>query len=293
MEEMVYLNGALVPRSQANVAVADYGFLYGYGLFETMRAYKGTIFLLDRHLQRLMKSAALLHMDSGISVEKLAVACYETLRANGLLEARLRLTVSRGAAGPFPGTGAAPPSTMLVVATPFSPPPEEIYHKGLTVVLSSLRRDSQSLLSRLKTTSYLASVLARMEAEAAGADEALLRNERGFIVEGSASNIFFVQQAKLSTPSAESGILPGITREAVMELARSLKIDVQECEVRLDEFGDYEEVFLTNSVMELMPLVRVEDREGRAFLIGAGKPGPVTRKLMAAYRRMVARETGD
>jgi branched-subunit amino acid aminotransferase/4-amino-4-deoxychorismate lyase len=147
------------------------------------------------------------------------------------------------------------------------------------------------MLSRLKTTSYLVNVLARMEAEAAGADEALLRNERGFIVEGSASNIFFVQESKLTTPSLESGILPGITREAVIELARSLKIDVREDEVRLDEFGDYDEVFLTNSVMELMPLVRVRDREGRAFKIGSGKPGPVTGKLMAAYKKMVARKT--
>jgi branched-chain amino acid aminotransferase len=292
MEEIVYLNGSLIPRSQATVSVADYGFLYGYGLFETMRAYKGKIFLLDRHLKRLLDSAVLLNMNYGLSEEGLAKACNDTLQANHLADARLRLTISRGTAGPFPDITANTPPTVLVTATAYTPLASDLLKRGYTATVSSFRRNSGSLLSRLKTTSYLTSLLARMEAESLGVDEALLLNERSFIVEGSASNIFLVQESALSTPPVESGILPGITRGVVMELARDLGIGVEECEARLDELADFDEAFLTNSVMELVPLVQVKDKEGRVITIGSGRPGPVTKKLMAAYREMVARETG-
>ncbi len=291
MEEIVYLNGQLVPRSQATVSVFDYGFLYGYGLFETMRAYEGKIFLLDRHLGRLLDAAAFLDMDCGLSEQNLVRACYDTLRANDLQDARLRLTVSRGAAGPFPGAVAGAAPTVLATAAACAPLSPEIYRKGFTALVASPRRDSQSRLSQLKTTSYLGNVLARIEAQALGADEALLLNGRGFIAEGSTSNIFLVQEAGLSTPPVESGILPGITRGAVMELARNLGIGVEEYEVRLEELADFEEAFLTNSVMELVPLVSVKDRKGRAITIGSGGPGPVTRKLMAAYRELVKKDS--
>ncbi|MFC1916040.1 aminotransferase class IV [Chloroflexota bacterium] len=292
MEEIVYLNGSLVPRSQARISVFDSGFLYGYGLFETMRAYRGIIFLLDRHLKRLLDSAEVIGLAKALSDVDLAKACVDTLRANNLQEARLRLTVSRGEADSFPGTGISASPTVLVSATGYSPVSARIYEKGFRVGVSSLRRYSQSPLSSLKSTNYLLSLLAKREAEASGLDEALLLNEHGFIAEGSISNVFFASlRSGLVTPSLESGILPGITRQVVMELASHLTLNVTEGEIRLEDLGQFDEAFLTNSVMEIMPLVAVRDNTGKVITIGSGRPGKVTRELMAAYREMVERET--
>ena len=291
MEEIVYLNGSLIPRSQARVSAFDYGFLYGYGLFETMRAYHGAIFLLDRHLKRLLDSAVVIGLRDKLAGIDLSKACIDTLRANGLPEARLRLTVTRGEVASFPGTSNTVTPTILVTATGYSPVSAQEYHKGFKALLSSFYRDSQSPLSKLKSTNYLLSLLARMETEAAGLDEALLLNERGFIAEGSISNVFFVAHSGLITPPLESGILPGITREVVMELADTLKIKITEGEVRLEDLGQFDEAFLTNSVMELMPLVEVRDKAEKIITIGSGRPGKITQRLISAYREMVERET--
>jgi len=291
MEEIVYLNGSLMPRSQARVSVFDHGFLYGYGLFETMRAYHGTIFLLERHLKRLLNSAAVIGLSSELAEIDLGKACTDTLMANGLQDARLRLTVSRGEADSFSGSGTNITPTVLVTARSYQALPVQIYNKGFRVGASSFRRYSQSLLSRLKSANYLLNVLAKKEAEAAGLDESLLLNERGLITEGSISNVFFVAHAGLVTPPVESGILPGITREVVMELADALGINVTEGEVRLEDLGQFGEAFLTNSVTEIMPLVEVRDNAGEVIAIGSGRPGKITKRLMAAYREMVERET--
>jgi len=291
VEEIVYLNGSLIPRSQARVSVFDHGFLYGYGLFETMRAYHGTIFLLERHLKRLLNSAAVIGLSPVLAEIDLGKACTDTLMANGLKDARLRLTVSRGEAGSFPGSGTNVAPTVLVTARSYQAFPARIYNKGFRVGISSFRRYSQSPLSGLKSANYLLGVLARREAEAAGLDESLLLNERGFITEGSISNVFFVAHSGLVTPPVESGILPGITRRVVMELADALKINVTEGEVRLEDLGQFGEAFLTNSVMEIMPLVGVRDNAGEVITIGSGRQGKITRRLMAAYKEMVERET--
>ncbi len=291
MEEIVYLNGSLIPRSQARVSVFDHGFLYGYGLFETMRAYHGTIFLLERHLKRLLNSAAVIGLSPELAEIDLAKACTDTLMANGLQDARLRLTVSRGEVDSFSGSGTSVAPTVLVTARSYQALPAQIYNKGFRVGASSFRRYSQSPLSRLKSANYLLNVLARKEAEAAGLDESLLLNERGLITEGSISNVFFVAHSGLVTPPVESGILPGITREVVMELADALGINVTEGEVRLEDMGQFGEAFLTNSVMEIMPLVEVRDNAGEVITIGSGRPGKITKRLMAAYREMVERET--
>ncbi len=291
MEEIVYLNGSLIPRSQARVSVFDHGFLYGYGLFETMRAYHGTIFLLERHLKRLLNSAAVIGLSPELAEIDLGKACTDTLMANGLQDARLRLTVSRGEVDSFSGSGTSVAPTVLVTARSYQALPAQIYNRGFRVGVSSFRRYSQSPLSGLKSANYLLSVLARREAEAAGLDESLLLNERGFITEGSISNVFFVAHSGLVTPPVESGILPGITREVVMELADALGINVTEGEVGLEDLGQFGEAFLTNSVMEIMPLVAVRDSAGEIITIGSGRPGKITRRLMAAYREMVERET--
>ena len=291
MEEIVYLNGSLIPRSQARVSVFDHGFLYGYGLFETMRAYHGTVFLLKRHLKRLLSSAEIIGLGSKLAGIDLVKACTDTLKANGLEDARLRLTVSRGEVDSFPGSKVSSTPTVLVTAKSYSALSAEIYNKGFKAGVSSLCQFSQSPLSRLKSANYLLNVLARMEAEAAGLDESLLLNERGSLTEGSISNVFFAASHSLVTPPLESGILPGITREVVMELAAGLGINVTEGEVRLQDLGQFDEAFLTNSVIEIMPLVEVRDDAGKTIAVGSGKPGKLTKRLMAAYREMVERET--
>ena len=282
MAEIIYLSGRLIPRSRARLSPFDHGFLYGYGLFETMRAYHGDIFRLDRHLSRLYRSAEVLGLASGLAAFDLEAACRETLGANRLKEARLRLTVSAGEGDIIPDPASCSSPTVLVTARSFTPPGAQEYERGFKAVLSSLRCDSQSPLSRLKSTSYLASIIARREARAAGGDEAIVLNEKGCLAEGSTSNIFLVSQGVLVTPSLESGILPGITREAVLEIARSLNIAAAEREVELTELTQAEEAFVTSSLLEIMPLTWFDGRP-----IGTGKPGGLTRKLMVAYRKLV------
>ena len=290
-EETVYLNGSLIPRSQARVSVFDYGFLYGCALFETMRAYNGQIFLLERHLKRLRDSTATIGLGSGLTGVDLGKACNDTLKANNLRDARLRLTISRGEADPFPGSDTDTMPTVLVTATSYQALSDRIYNRGFRVGISSLRRCRQSPLSRLKSANYLVSVLAKREAEAARLDESLLLNERDLITEGSISNVFFVSRSDLVTSPLESGILPGITRGVVLELAKTLEINASEIDIRIAALARFDEAFLTNSVMEIMPLVEVRDGSGKTITIGSGKPGAVTKRLMIAYREMVTRET--
>jgi branched-chain amino acid aminotransferase group I len=282
MAEIIYLNDRLTPRSQAKISPFDHGFLYGYGLFETMRAYQGHIFRLDRHLTRLHRSAQSLGLANRLAAFSLEAACTKTLESNKLKDARLRLTVSAGEGDmtPDPSTYSSP--TVLVTAQNLVLPPQEKYESGFKAVLSSLRRNSQSPLSRLKSACYMESILARMAAKAAGCDEAILLNERGYLAEGSTSNIFLVSNGKLITPSLESGILPGITREAVLEIAWASNIKTQERQVELKELVEAEETFATNSIMELMPLTWFEGKP-----IGSGKPGKLTQRIQAAYKKLV------
>jgi branched-chain amino acid aminotransferase len=283
MEQIVFLNGALVPRSQARISPFDLGFLYGYGLFETMRAYSGHIFRLDKHLERLRQSAALIGLP--VDAFDLEKACYDTLKTNKLDDARIRLTVSMGEGEAIPDPPKQPRPTVLVTASRYTPPSAETYRNGYKALVSSIRQNSRSPLSRLKTASYLSNILARKEAKAAGADEALLLNERSNLCEGSTSNIFLVSGGTLITPGVESGCLPGITRQTVIELANRLGIKVVEREAQLEELMRADEAFLTNSLIELMPLTRVNDKP-----IGQGKTGKVTRKLLVAYREAVRGE---
>lgn len=280
--EIIYLNGHLVPRSKAKLSPFDHGFLYGYGLFETMRAYNGNIFRLDRHLTRLRHSAESLGLRAKLDVFDLESACVETLQANKLKDARLRLTITAGEGDMTPDLDTCSNLTVLVTAKNFVPLPLERYEQGFKAVLSFVRRDSQSALSRLKSTCYVSNILARMEAKAAGCDEAIVLNELDYIAEGSTSNIFLVSRGELITPSLESGILPGITREAVLEIARDLNIKTAERQVKLRELSRAGEAFVTNSIIEVMPLTWLNGEP-----IGTGRPGRLTRNLMAAYKELV------
>ncbi len=287
MAEIIYLNGQLIPRSKAKLSPFDHGFLYGYGLFETMRAYNGHIFRFDRHLARLRHSAQSLGLTHSIlnvveGKQSLETACMETLEANKLKDARLRLTVSAGEGDMTPDPSTCPSPTVLITARNLIPLPPEKYESGFKAALSPLRRNSQSPLSRLKSTCYTENILARMAARAAGCDEAILLNERGYLAEGSTTNIFLANNGELITPSLESGVLPGITREAVLEMARASNIKTMERQVELKELIVAEEAFVTNSILELMPLTWFEGK-----LIGTGKPGQLTKELLTAYRKLV------
>jgi branched-chain amino acid aminotransferase len=286
LEEIIYLNGDLIPRSQAKLSPFDHGFLYGYGLFETMRAYGGSIFRLDRHLARLHHAAGTLGIASRLTTFNVKKACHDVLKANNLAEARLRLTVSAGEGDITPNPDTCRCITVFIVARKLVPLPPESYERGYAAVLSSWRRSSQSPLSRLKSTCYLENVLARQEAVSAGADEALLLNERGFVAEGSTTNIFIAGGEMLATPSTESGALSGITREAVLELAQSMGIMPAVRQVELGELLRADEAFLTNSILEIMPLTRLNDKP-----IGSGKPEPLAQRLMSTYKELVDKET--
>jgi branched-chain amino acid aminotransferase len=285
--EIVYLNGRLIPRFEARLSPFDHGFLYGYGLFETMRAYNGHIFRLDSHLTRLRCSAESIGLTHSILTteegrQSLKAACMATLEANDRKDARIRLTVSAGEGDMTPDPGTCSSPTVLITARSLVPLPPEKYETGFKAALSFPRRNSQSPLSRLKSICYMENVLARMTAKAAGYDEAIFLNEQGYLAEGSTTNIFLVSHGELITPCFESGVLPGITRDAVLEIARTSNIKATERWVELNELIEAEEAFLTNSVLELMPLVSVEGRP-----IGAGRSGKVTRDLLFAYRKLI------
>ena len=289
MEPIVFLNGALLPRPQARISPWDHGFLYGYALFETMRAYDGCIFHLEQHLRRLAHSAETLHIPVDASV--LEQACYDTLRANRLDSARIRLTVSIGEGGGTPEPPADPRPTVLIVATDYAPPSHEKYRDGFKAIVASMRQNSQSPLSRLKSANCLNCILARKVAKAAGADEAILLNDHGYLCEGSTSNLFLVSDSCLVTPDVDSGCLPGITRQTVVELASELGLEVEQRQTGLDELIQAEEAFVTNSLLEIMPLTQIDDG-----IIGRGSSrgsrGETTERLTKAYREAVDRETG-
>jgi len=282
MFEIVYFNGSLIPRSQAKIPAMDYGFLYGLGIFETMRTYNGKVFRLDSHLSRLSHAASTLEIP--IKGMELKGAVTALIQANELTDARVRITVSRGEGTMTPDPDSCQNPVVLITATPYQPPHDQIYNKGYRAAISSIRRNSQSPIPRLKTINYLENILARQEARKAGADEALFLNEKGLLAESSMSNIFLVAAGKLRTPGEDSGILSGITRATVLKLAAQMDIDATEGDIGEDEIYQAQEAFLTNSLIEIMPLTTVAGKP-----IGAGVPGDMTQRLRMAYREAVAK----
>jgi branched-chain amino acid aminotransferase len=284
MEEIVYLNGTLVPRSQAKVSVLDYGFLFGYGLYETIRAYRDKVFRLGKHLERLQDSAEKFGIRLDIPVVRQAVL--DTVRANGFIDTRIRITVSIGEGTMTPDLRSCKTPTVLVLAGDYHPFTMEKYEQGFRTVVSAIHRNSRSPVTFMKSANTMESMLARQEARDAGVDEALFLNEKGYLTEASGSNVFLVKNSVLKTPRMASGILPGVTRVVVFELAAQLGITVREVNVRLEEILSADEAFLTNSMIEVMPLTEVNKKP-----IGSGKPGIITQQLMQAYQEMVVKET--
>jgi len=280
----VFLNGDFVKGEMAAAPTLDRGLLYGYGLFETMRSYGGVVFRLEAHYRRLSKSAVTLDIPSHLTFDGLRTAIDILLEKNGLPDARIRLTLT---AGTMSEPGKANPSLLITVA-PITEYPTSLYERGMSAITSAVRRNETSPLSRVKSLNYLDNLLVREAARRKGADEAILLNTRGMVAEGSASNVFLVSDGRLLTPDLDSGVLPGITRAAVIELAAGAGIACAEGEVDPATLSKAEEAFLTNSIMGVMSLTRIDGKP-----IGDGRPGPTTETISRLYAGIVARETAQ
>ncbi len=274
----VYLNNKVVPAQDATVSVFDHGFLYGDGIYETMRVYDSVIFMLDEHIKRLFRSASLIGLDIPKNADDIKIAVYETLQANKLINAYVRLTVSRGY-GPIgldPALCKEP--TFVVTATDFKDYPRSFHEDGIRLIISSVRRNLKEAINPLiKSLNFLNNILAKIEAKQADAFEAIMLNANGYITEGAISNIFFAKGGALYTPSIDCGILDGITRFIVMELAVRNGIAVREGAFSPDELYSADEVFITNTTMEVMPVSRVDRVNFSA--------GAISKLLLKKYRQ--------
>lgn len=269
----VFLNNEIIDSSQAKVNCSDGGFLYGAGLFETMRASNGVVFALDEHLDRLFASAEKLKINLRGDKKFIADAVYETLNANELKEARIRITATSGAMGTE-----TPEPTLYVTASEFAAYPKEYYEKGILVILNSYRQNPADILSGHKTTSYFARISALGVAHQKRAAEALWFTVDHRLAEGCVSNVFLVKNSVLYTPPLTTGVLPGIARKTVLKLAADNAIKCEQKDLSINDLLGADEVFITNVIMQVMPVTSIE-----AHSVGNAKPGTVTKKIMALY----------
>lgn len=273
----VYVSGRLSPAEEASASALDRGLLYGDGLFETVRVYGGKPFMLEEHLRRMAEGAsriALVLPDK----EEIKAAVGAVLQANSLTEAYLRITVTRGPTGKMWSDLSGCSPAVLVLAKPFNRPD---FGEGLRLTVSRFRIDERGPLCGVKHTGILPKILARTEAVNSGADDAVLLDTRGFVGEGTSSNLFWAKGGRLYTPSLSCGILAGVTRQVVAEIASAEKIAVEEGEFRLDVVKEAEEVFLTSSTWEIAP---VRELDGSVF---RGSAGPVTTAIHRLYRKRI------
>jgi branched-chain amino acid aminotransferase len=297
MSPVVYLDGQYLEKDQARVSVFDHGFLYGDGVFEGIRAYNGRVFRLDEHVERLYRSAKAIMLDIPLSLTEMREAVLETCRRNALANGYIRVVVSRGAGdlGIDPRNCRVGP-TVVIIADKLTMYPQSMYEQGMAVITTATRRNSPAALDpAIKSLNYLNNILAKIEVNRAAKGggevpigEGLMLNLDGYVAEATGDNIFVVERGALVTPPVHVGILEGITRNTVMDLARRMLIGVEERVFTMTTVYGADEVFLTGTGAEVIPVVRVDDRE-----IGDGKPGPVTRKLISAFRELVNSEGVD
>lgn len=283
-ELLVYLNGAFVPKSEAKISVFDHGLLYGDGVFEGIRAFGGYVFKLKEHVDRLYQSAACIELEIPMANEKMVEIVTETLRRNDLSNAYIRLVVTRGIGDMSVNPAPCRESTVFVITEPVASSTFPKEPRLLSTIITSVRRDPvDSTSHEIKSLNYLNSVLAVLEANRAKVDYPVMLDHRGFVSEGSTMNIFLVKDGTISTPPSSSGILHGITRERVIELARSMKYQVTEREITPFELLTADEAFFTGT---LLGLAAVRVVSGKS--IGKGGVGPVTRALYNEFRRIVS-----
>jgi len=276
----VYLNDRLVPRAEATVSVFDHGFLYGDGVYETMRVYDDVVFMLDEHLTRLFRSATLIGLTIPLDREGIKAAIYDTLSANSLRNAYVRITISRGY-GPIgldPDLCSTP--TFVVITEKMKDYPKAFYAKGIKVIIAKTKRNlSDAINPQIKSLNFLNNILAKIEAKREDAYEAIMLNGSGYLTEGTISNVFFCRDDMLCTPSIGCGLLDGITRTVILDLAVREGLMVREGEFSKEDIYAAREVFLTNTTMEVMPVSQVDKVRYNV--------GDMGRLLRKAYREEV------
>jgi branched-chain amino acid aminotransferase len=282
MSRQVYISGRFVPQEDAKISVFDHGLLYGDGVFEGLRSYRGKVFRLREHVVRLYESAKAIWLEIPMSQDEMCDAVKEAIRINKIDDGYVRLVVTRGAGtlGLDPNRCSNP--QVIIIADAISLYPQELYEKGLEIITVSVQRNHPAALSpRIKSLNYLNNILAKIEGLQAGCIEALMLNHKGEVAECTGDNIFLVRRGVLLTPPLEAGILGGITRDAVIELAGEAGIEVREAPLIKHDVYIADECFLTGTAAEIVPVVKVDSRT-----IGAGKPGPITRDLEERFKKL-------
>jgi len=286
-EAKIYIDGKFYSEANAKISVFDHGLLYGDGIFEGIRFYNGRVFRLEEHLLRLWDSARSICLEIPMTMRDMTEAVLETIRQNHLRDGYIRLLVTRGIGnlGLNP-TQCKSPSVIIIAAT-IALYHEDFYRKGLTMVTCATRRSNPAALNpAVKSLNYLNNVMARIEANLAGADEALMLNDAGNVAECTADNVFIVKRGQIFTPPVAAGALRGITRSVVFEIAAELGVKVRETDITRHDVFVADECFLTGTAAEIVPVVKADGRS-----IGSGKPGPITARIVARFRQ-VTRETG-
>ncbi|MBS7645715.1 branched-chain-amino-acid transaminase [Candidatus Bathyarchaeota archaeon] len=277
----IYVNGKYLPKDQAAISIYDHGLLYGDGVYEAIRAYDGMVFKLREHIDRLYESAKSIKIEIPVTKEEMIGIVTETLRRNGLTEAYIRILVTRGVGAMGVDPRNCPTPTIAVVAEPREP----IFgasEEGIRAIISSLRRTPRHVLDpRIKSLNYLNNILAKIEAIEAGVEEAIMLNDEGYVAEASTENIFIVKEGKVITPPPSAGVLDGITRRVAIDISRRLGYQVEERNITIHEVFNADEVFVTGTAAEIVPIVEVSGRK-----IGNGKIGPVVKKIREEFRRL-------
>jgi len=283
MSLQIYISGKFYPKEDAKISVYDHGLLYGDGVFEGMRSYNGKVFRLEQHLDRLWSSARAILLEIPMTRPALAKAVNDTLALNKINDGYIRLVVTRGAGslGIDPNKTSHP--QVIVIADSISLYPEEFYQNGLEIITASTIRNHPAALSpRIKSLNYLNNILAKLEGLQAGCVEALMLNHKGEVAECTGDNIFLVKDSTVQTPPLDAGILEGITRDAIIELAKKAGYNVSENALTRHDVYVADECFLTGSAAEVIPVVKVDKRP-----IGDGAVGPVTRDLLERFKKLV------
>ncbi len=282
MAATVNVNGRISGERDAVISVFDHGFVYGEGVYETLRTYDGRLFLYDRHMRRLRNSARMIELELPFTDEGLHDQISDTIGAAnlGTREAYVRVLVTRGVGDLTYNLNATPKPSVVIIAKPLPDQPAEIYEKGVKVALVDVvRNHPQSVNPMIKSNNLMNSALAAQQAFKRGAFEAVMRNYRGELTECATANLFVVKDSTVRTPPLESGLLPGITREIVLEIGSELGIQMSERVLRDGDLLDADEAFLTSTTREVLPITAVDERT-----IGTGEPGPVAHKLMQGLR---------
>lgn len=279
MTKQIYINGSYYGSEDAKISVYDHGLLYGDGVFEGLRVYSGKVFRLAEHLERLWNSAKAIWLEIPLSPDSLAEAVNQTVARNAIHDGYVRLVVTRGVGtlGLDPNRCSSP--QVIIIADTIALYPREYYEQGLHIVtVSTIRNHPAALSPRIKSLNYLNNILAKIEGLQAGCVEALMLNQKGEVAECTGDNIFLVRKGEVLTPPTDAGILEGITRAVVIEIAREMNLPIRETPLTKHDVYIADECFLTGSAAEIVPVTKVDSRK-----IGAGVPGPITLKLLERF----------